>query len=508
MNTDSSQFITGREVAVLDMLNARDRRHAIQQELIRTHNATVISFTLNIPGPIKVFPLGEMTFEEGIRLIDSQLHAWKIPVLEKRTIRDFTGNEQFWSVKGDTLFIKEILCLLEDSLSFGRLFDIDVIRTDETKVSRTELGFPGRKCLLCSNDAFVCSRSRTHTVKELLDKACELMKDYFEEKQAKKLSSLSMQALLYEVSATPKPGLVDRNNTGAHKDMDIFTFEASAVSLNHYFEKFALCGMEKEHENGHEPFSRIFARLRSLGIQAEDAMMTATKGINTHKGLIFSLAILNCSLGYMYANHIPYSPDTLLSINRKLVADVLEDFKDITAETARTNGERLYALYGMKGARGEAISGYSTVLKTALPILKETIHRDLDLKKIAGMVKTRIEIFPDIKELIDFFEEVPEYDVAMYTHKKMKTTAESSLQVLKEVLPLLKAQEDYSNDALYEMLCAFVKEKGYKNGYVMWPIRTAASGKQMTPCGATEILEILGKEESIARIEKAIEKLS
>ena len=176
MNTDSSQFITGREVAVLDMLNARDRRHAIQQELIRTHNATVISFTLNIPGPIKVFPLGEMTFEEGIRLIDSQLHAWKIPVLEKRTIRDFTGNEQFWSVKGDTLFIKEILCLLEDSLSFGRLFDIDVIRTDETKVSRTELGFPGRKCLLCSNDAFVCSRSRTHTVKELLDKACELMK--------------------------------------------------------------------------------------------------------------------------------------------------------------------------------------------------------------------------------------------------------------------------------------------------------------------------------------------
>ena len=144
----------------------------------------------------------------------------------------------------------------------------------------------------------------------------------------------------------------------------------------------------------------------------------------------------------------------------------------------------------------------------ALPYMKEVITKDYDFKKIAQMVKTRIEIFPDIKDLIDFFEEVPEYDVAMYTHKKMKTTAESSLQVLKEVLPLLKAQEDYSNDALYEMLCAFVKEKGYKNGYVMWPIRTAASGKQMTPCGATEILEILGKEESIARIEKAIEKLS
>jgi len=167
--------------------------------------------------------------------------------------------------------------------------------------------------------------------------------------------------------------------------------------------------------------------------------------------------------------------------------------------------------YGkLKWMNGEYIKkmDFEPFYERALPYMKEVITKDYDFKKIAQMVKTRIEIFPDIKELIDFFEEVPEYDVAMYTHKKMKTTAESSLEVLKEVLPLLKAQEDYSNDALYEMLCAFVKEKGYKNGYVMWPIRTAASGKQMTPCGATEILEILGKEESIARIEKAIEKLS
>ena len=151
---------------------------------------------------------------------------------------------------------------------------------------------------------------------------------------------------------------------------------------------------------------------------------------------------------------------------------------------------------------------FDAFYERALPIIKEVITKDYDLKKIAAMVKTRIEIFPDIKELIDFFEEVPEYDVSMYTHKKMKTTAETSLAVLKEVLPLLKAQEDYSNDALYAMLSAYVAEKGYKNGYVMWPIRTATSGKQMTPCGATEIMEVIGKEESIARIEKAIDKLS
>lgn len=143
----------------------------------------------------------------------------------------------------------------------------------------------------------------------------------------------------------------------------------------------------------------------------------------------------------------------------------------------------------------------------ALPYLKQALTKDLDFHKIAAMVKTRIEVFPDIPELIDFFEVVPEYDVSMYTHKKMKTNQESSLAVLKDILPILEEQEDYSNDALFARISEYVKEKGYKNGYVMWPIRTAASGKQMTPAGATEILEIIGKEESIARIKAAIEKL-
>ena len=144
----------------------------------------------------------------------------------------------------------------------------------------------------------------------------------------------------------------------------------------------------------------------------------------------------------------------------------------------------------------------------ALPYLKEVITKDLEFHKIAAMVKTRIEVFPDIKDHVDFFEKVPEYDSSMYVHKKMKTTQETSLQVLKEVTPLLQAQEDFSNDALFEMLSAYAKEHGYKVGYVMWPIRTALSGKQMTPAGATEILEVLGKEESLLRIQAAIEKLS
>ena len=144
----------------------------------------------------------------------------------------------------------------------------------------------------------------------------------------------------------------------------------------------------------------------------------------------------------------------------------------------------------------------------ALPYIQAVIHKDLDLHKIAAMVKTRIEIFPDIAGHIDFFETLPEYEASMYCHKKMKSTEETSLQVLKDVLPILEEQEDYSNDGLYKRLMEYVNEKGYKTGFVMWPIGTAVSGKQMTPAGATEIMEVLGKEESLARIRKGIEKLS
>ena len=143
-------------------------------------------------------------------------------------------------------------------------------------------------------------------------------------------------------------------------------------------------------------------------------------------------------------------------------------------------------------------------LQMALPVVNEVITKDLNKEKIAMMCKTRIEVFPDIKDHIEFFETLPEYDVSMYEHKKMKSTLESSLEVLKETLPMLEAFDDYTNDSLYALLSGYVEGKQVKTGFVMWPIRTALSGKEMTPAGATEILEVLGKEESLNRIRKGI----
>ena len=166
----------------------------------------------------------------------------------------------------------------------------------------------------------------------------------------------------------------------------------------------------------------------------------------------------------------------------------------------------------LKWMNGEYIKAmdFDAFYEKALPFIKETIKKDLDYKKIAEMVKTRIEVFPDIPDHIDFFEAVPEYDSEMYVHKKMKTDKAISLEVLKDILPVLSELDEskYNNDDLYALLVDFAAKKELKNGTILWPVRTALSGKQMTPCGATEILELLGKEESLKRIEAAIEKLS
>lgn len=164
----------------------------------------------------------------------------------------------------------------------------------------------------------------------------------------------------------------------------------------------------------------------------------------------------------------------------------------------------------LKWMNGEYIKAMDDerFFEMALPYIKEVITKDYDLKKIASMIKTRIEVFTDIKEQIDFFEAVPDYDIEMYTHKKMKTNAENSLTLLTEVLPVLENQEAFDNDSLFAVLQEFAAKKEYKTGFVMWPLRTAVSGKQATPGGATELMSILGKEETLSRIKAAIEKLT
>lgn len=188
----------------------------------------------------------------------------------------------------------------------------------------------------------------------------------------------------------------------------------------------------------------------------------------------------------------------------------LEELVEVFDYRHMSKSPAVFDIVKLKWMNGEYLKAmdFDRFYEIAEPYIREVITKDFDLKRIAALVKTRIEVLPDIKDQIDFFEEVPEYDNELYTHKKMKTNAENALVTLQELLPVLEVQEDYSNDALFESLKEFAGEKEYKIGYVMWPIRTAVSGKQNTPGGATEIMEVLGKEESLKRIHAAIEKLS
>lgn len=169
----------------------------------------------------------------------------------------------------------------------------------------------------------------------------------------------------------------------------------------------------------------------------------------------------------------------------------------------------VFDIVKLKWMNGEYIKAMDNekFYELAMPYIKKVITKDLDLKKILDLVKTRIEILPDLEEQVDFFEELPDYDIAMYTHKKMKTNSENSLEVLKEMLPILENHDDYSIDSLHDLIMKYIADKGIKNGQGLWPLRTAVSGKQMTPGGAFEIMEILGKDESIRRIKVGIEKL-
>ena len=169
------------------------------------------------------------------------------------------------------------------------------------------------------------------------------------------------------------------------------------------------------------------------------------------------------------------------------------------------------AVFDMKKMRwmnGEYIKAMApeSFYERALPEIRKVVTKDLDLKKIADMVKTRIEVFPDIDDMVAFFEALPDYDVSLFQNKKWKVTPEKAKKVLSNLLPLLEAQQDWSNDALYEVLKTYSQREEVKPGFTIWPVRIAVSGRQVTPAGATEIMEVLGKDESLLRIHVALDR--
>ncbi len=360
------------EVTLEQVLAARDARTQRQSALLERYHMPVISFSMNIPGPVKDTPLIRRAYYTGRDALLGVLKNECVKVLRKEETIASTGCEIQIAVKEDALTVKKLCVQIEDATTLGRLFDMDVLTSEGEKLDREAVGGSERGCIVCGAAGRGCASRRVHSVEELQAAARRIMVEYYAKADRQDVAEKVTAALLEEVYTTPKPGLVDRSNTGSHSDMTIETFERSAKALKPYW---ARCMEVGQKTAGGAP-AETFAQLRELGKAAERDMLAATGGVNTHKGAIFTLGTICGAIGRLWSAEKPFQD--VEAITRECAAmtkaAVKADFAALTPETARTTGEKLYLESGLRGIRGEMADGLLSVKNIALPMIHEAME--------------------------------------------------------------------------------------------------------------------------------------
>ncbi|MDR2398478.1 MAG: citrate lyase holo-[acyl-carrier protein] synthase [Spirochaetaceae bacterium] len=371
MNGPGDPFAGCEAVSLETVLALRDTRIRWQGKLRAHYQGPLITLSLNIPGPYKRFPLGDRCFEEAQDALRVRLEAEGIPVLEEAVLVDPGGYTAFWALRKslDPREIKGLACALEAQHPAGRLFDLDVFSAQGDQISRSALGKAERCCFVCGGSAFACAHSRAHALPEIQAAVITLIQGFLLGKLEDRIAAAAVQALMGELAVTPKPGLVDRHNCGAHKDMDFFTFIDSTSALLPYFRACAAAGFQQ-----YESPQRLFADLRRQGKIAEIAMKRATRGVNTHRGIIFSLGILSGAYGRLYRTQERPSLEDLMTLCRDMTAGVLGDFSPDKPPQNCSHGELLFRRYGMTGVRGEAAAGFPAVCQGAYPWFRRLLE--------------------------------------------------------------------------------------------------------------------------------------
>ena len=194
-----------------------------------------------------------------------------------------------------------------------------------------------------------------------------------------RIGACAVEAMLYEVSATPKPGLVDRANNGAHHDMDFFTFMSSAAALRGSFDAFARIGVQ--HQAG--PLHEMLPALQQAGRTAEQQMFALTQGVNTHKGMIFSLGMLAGAAGRLAAQGETLTAEKLCrSVAALCTGITAAAYAGIREQGQLTKGEAMYLKYGVTGVRGEVENGFPTVRRAGLPVCRELREKGLAINDV------------------------------------------------------------------------------------------------------------------------------
>lgn len=363
------------KVTLPEVLNFRELKAGIQNELLsRGENGIVASLGMNIPGPVKSGPSIFRAFQEGMRCLEQLIASQRGNILAKVVLEEKAGYAVIFLLgKIDHRKLKKDAVMLEENHYLGRIFDIDILNSSGEALTREMVGADKRTCLLCSKNAKECGRNRTHSAEELQQKVFEIIRCW-------EIGTKACCALLEEVYTTPKPGLVDLYSCGAHKDMNVHTFEKSALALKPYFIRMAQQGYSLSCSE-----EALFCEIRKTGMQAEKAMYRATDGINTHKGLIFTLGLYCAAAGRCIKKHGEIREEMLRAIQQKMAAESLKkELEAIKQKEASSHGEKNYQKYGTAGIRGEAIAGYPAVWEYALSALREGIKekRDYNLVKI------------------------------------------------------------------------------------------------------------------------------
>ncbi len=369
-------FAQGTAVDIPAVLENRDRRVATQAHLLTPGVGAVVAAKLNIPGPIKNNATIAAFFTRQLAAFEDQLLAAGISFLVAREWPTAaTGPERFYQVFAPAPAVKALTTRFEESQPFRRLFDLDVLTRQEGQVvglSRADANQPARTCLVCGRPAKECGRSRRHSVADLQAAVARMIAaaSAAEEEAAlvERLVTNGLRALTYEVVTWPKPGLVDPVEGAAHPDMDTFMFLDSSLALRTYLRQ---CGQAGLAAASARP-QLLFKQIRRFGLAAERAMFTATKGVNTHKGALFSLGVLTCAYAACWASARPVTPAALQAQVKAMLVDLTaHDFKALKQKQGPlTAGEQQFLKYGLTGIRGEARAGYPAVFEIGLPTLK------------------------------------------------------------------------------------------------------------------------------------------
>jgi len=356
------------------ILNAREKRAALRKQCSQRGNAS-LSLTLNIPGYPKNSPLLSAFFDAVLADLRTHLRAHRIEIDTARELKQVDEAGNFYLVPlsdGRPLYELKALCeVFEESHPLGRILDVDIADERIQPVSSQKL----KSCLLCEKSALVCMREGTHTSEELRERLFSRIERYLADgnkrRTCRRLAELALKAILYEITVSPKPGLVDRFEPGSHRDMYYFTFLDSTAAIAACFEELAATGWSFAGGD----LRGALPLLRAVGLDMEEAMFAATRGVNTQKGLIFLMALALFSAARVIARDGAFRAvscrEAIAAICRGLVRDELAS----ASKDAATHGAAIFRRYGGEygGVRKEAEQGLPSVFEHGLPELEAAL---------------------------------------------------------------------------------------------------------------------------------------